>query len=94
MGATLIVDDLELAPVLSGTHLPSSKGWKAELAKQREVVGESVDMTSTGNRTRIARMIAQWFTHYATAAHAKFLHLYSAKVRLSYLDSCCFSFVK
>ena len=68
---------------------------EAELAKQREVVGESVDMTSTGNRTRIARMIAQWFTHYATTAHAKFLHLYSAKViRLSYLDSCCFSFVK
>ena len=25
-------------------------------------------MTSTGNQTRVARMVAQWFTHYATAA--------------------------
>ena len=24
-------------------------------------------MTSTGNRTRVARMVAQWFNHYATA---------------------------
>ena len=32
MGATLIVDDPELAPVLSGTHLLTSEGWKAELA--------------------------------------------------------------
>ena len=30
MGATLIVADPELALVLSGTHLPTSKGWKAE----------------------------------------------------------------
>ena len=67
MGATLIVDDPELAPVLSGTHLPTSEGWKAELALQREEVGRSVGMTSTGNRTRVARMVAQWFNHYATA---------------------------
>ena len=32
MGATLVVDDPELAPVLSGTHLPTSKGWKVGLA--------------------------------------------------------------
>ena len=32
MGATLIVDDLELALVLSGTHLPTSEGGRAELA--------------------------------------------------------------
>ena len=25
-------------------------------------------MTSAGNRTRVARMVAQWFTYYATAA--------------------------
>ena len=24
-------------------------------------------MTSTGNRTRVARMVAQWFTHNAIA---------------------------
>ena len=34
MGATLIVDDPELALVLSGTHLLTSEGWKAELAKR------------------------------------------------------------
>ena len=32
MVATFIVDDPELAPVLSGTHLPTLEGWKAELA--------------------------------------------------------------
>ena len=43
MGAILIFDDPELAPVLSGTHLPTSEGWKAELAWQREEeVGKSV----------------------------------------------------
>ena len=67
MGATLIVDDLELAPVLSGTHLPTSGAWKAQLAKQHEKVGRSVGMTSTGNQTRVARMVAQRFTHYDTA---------------------------
>ena len=25
-------------------------------------------MTSTGNRTLVAHMVAQWFAHYATAA--------------------------
>ena len=38
MQATLIVDDLELASVLSGTHLPTPEGWKAELAYQRKEV--------------------------------------------------------
>ena len=43
MGAILIFDGTELAPVLSGTHLPTSEGWKAELAWQREEeVGKSV----------------------------------------------------
>ena len=69
MGATLIVDDPELAPVLSSTHLPTTEGWKAELAFQCEEVGRSGGMTSTGNRTRVARMVAQWFIHYATAAY-------------------------
>ena len=32
MGATLVVDDPELAPVLSGTHLQTLKGLKAGLA--------------------------------------------------------------
>ena len=68
MGATLIVDDPELAPVLSGAHLPTSEGWKAELAYRREEVGRSIGMTSTGNQSQIPRMIAQLFTHYATTA--------------------------
>ena len=32
MGATLIVNDPELALVLSSTHLPTLEGLKAELA--------------------------------------------------------------
>ena len=36
MGATLIVDDPELAPVLSGTHLPTSEGWKAAVGLQAQ----------------------------------------------------------
>ena len=35
-GSNPIVDNPELAPVSSGTHLPTSEGWKAELASQRE----------------------------------------------------------
>ena len=35
----VIADDPELAPVLSGTHLPTSEGWKAELAQWSEEVG-------------------------------------------------------
>ena len=58
---------LEFAPVLSGTPLPTSEGWKAELAQQREEVGRSVGMTSMGNQTRVARIVTQWFTHCATA---------------------------
>ena len=71
MGATLIVDDQELAPVLSGTHLPTPEAWKTELALQREEVGRSVGMTSTGNRTRVARMIGQWLTRYATSVQGR-----------------------
>ena len=57
MGATLIVGDLELALVLSGTHLPTSEGWKAELAWQREKV------VSGGIRVRITQeldVVAFW----------------------------------
>ena len=61
------MDDPELAPVLSGTNLPNSEGWGAELAYQHEKVKRSVGMTSMRNRTRAAHMVAQWFTHYATA---------------------------
>lgn len=69
MGTTLIVDDPEeLAPVLSGTHVPTSEGSKAELAQQREEIGRSVGMTSTENQTQVAFMVAQWFTRYAMAA--------------------------
>ena len=71
MGATLIVDDSELALVLSGIHLPISEGWKAELAYKLEEVGRSVVMTSTGNRTLVAYMEAKWFTHNVTAAESK-----------------------
>ena len=31
-------------------------------------MGKSVALTSTGNQTRVAYMVAQWFTQYATAA--------------------------
>ena len=68
MGAILIVDDPELALLLSGTHSPTSERWKTELAWQREDVGRSVGITSTGNRIWVAHMVAQWFTHYATVA--------------------------
>ena len=63
-----MVDDPELAPLLFGTHLPTPEGWKAELAQQREEVGRSGGMTSMGNRTWAACMVAQCFTHYPTAA--------------------------
>ena len=68
MGAAVIVNDLEFATVLSGSNLSTSEGWKVELALHHEDIGRSVGMTSTGNGTRLARMIAQSFTHYATAA--------------------------
>ena len=66
MGATLTVDDPELASVLSGTHLLTSEGWKAELTEQREEVGKSGGMTSTRNWAMVVCMVVQWFTHYAT----------------------------
>ena len=44
MGATLIVDDPELAPLLSGNHFTHSEGWKAELVQQRKEVGRSGGM--------------------------------------------------
>ena len=56
----------ELAPVLSGTHLQTLEEWKAQWAKQREEKGSSVGMNSTKNRIRVACMVAQLFTPYAT----------------------------
>ena len=44
--------------VLYGTHLPTSKGWKAKLAWQCEDIGRSVGVTSTGNQTQVACMVA------------------------------------
>ena len=67
MGATLIVDDPELAPLFSGTHLPTSEGWKTELTSQRENIEGSVGMTSTENPTQVACIVVQWFSHYSTA---------------------------
>ena len=77
MGANLIIDDPELAKVLSVTHLSTLEGWKADLAQEPEKIGRSVGMTSTGNGTQVARMVAQWFTHYtalltATVTNAPF----------------------
>ena len=66
MGANLIVDDPELAQVISCTHLPTSKGWKAKLVEQGEAIGRSIGMISTGNWAQVDLMVAQWFTHCAT----------------------------
>ena len=92
MEVTLIVDDPELASVLSGTHLPNSEGWKAELAWQRQEVGRSVGMEvgfSTGNQTQVTCMVAQWFTHYATDAN--FLIANISEPKLITLSSVCLS---
>ena len=32
MGAAFIVDGPEIIPILSGANIPTSEGWKAELA--------------------------------------------------------------
>ena len=45
------------------SHLPTSEGWKPWLCSTRRGSGK---MRSTGNRTWVAHMVAQWFTHYAT----------------------------
>lgn len=66
MRATFIADDPKLALILSGTKLPTSEGWKAVQAKQRKDVGRSTDMSFTGNQTRVAHMVAERFTYYAT----------------------------
>ena len=69
MGANLIVDGPELAPVLTGTHLPTSVGWKTEFVQQHEEIRRSTGMTSTGNRAGTSRIVAQRFPHYTTAAN-------------------------
>ena len=48
MGAILIVDDPRLVPVFFGTRLPSSEGWKTELAQQGKESGRSVAIASKG----------------------------------------------
>ena len=69
METNLIVDDPELAAALSCTHLPTSKGRKTEYALQREEIGKSVGVISKENQTRVARMVAKWFTHCAASAY-------------------------
>ena len=69
MGTNLIVDNPELAAALFCLHLPTSKGRKTELAQQREEIGKSAGVISKENQTRVARMVAQWFTHYAASAY-------------------------
>ena len=64
MGATLIVDDPELAPVLSGTPLSTLERWK--FAQQHKVIGRSVGMTSMENQTWVAHIVGQWFTYHTT----------------------------
>ena len=57
----------ELAPVLSCAYYRPRKGgrlsWPSSARRQRSVV-----ITSPGIRTRVTRMVAQWFTHYSTIA--------------------------
>ena len=65
MGATLIVDDSELAPVSSDTHLPTSEGWKTELAYQREEFGRSEGMTTSIGYQ--GRSHGSTITHYDTS---------------------------
>ena len=66
MGATFIVFNMEIAQVLSGTHLSTQKRWKAELGQQREDIRRSVGMIFTENPIRITYMVAQLFTNYST----------------------------
>ena len=66
MGATFIVDDLKLAPVLFDTDLGRMEGSVGLAAREGKKIW--CDMASTENRTQVARMVAQWFTQYATAA--------------------------
>ena len=80
MGEFIIVEELELARVLSGNHKPTSEGWKTELVWQREDIGTSVGMTSMENLTGVTRMVAKWFTFYITAA-LKYLCTPKAKFR-------------
>ena len=43
-------------------------------------------MTFTGNRTKVARMVAQWFTHYATAAYFAGPEYLQSIVRQEYFE--------
>ena len=80
MGAFIIVEELELARVLSGNHKPTSEGWKTELVLQREDIGTSVGMTSMGNLAGVTGMVAKWFTFYITAALNICAHLNQSSV--------------
>ena len=55
MGATIIVDGPELAPVLSGTHLPTSKGWKARGG--REICWYDLHRESNLDRSHGSKMV-------------------------------------
>ena len=80
MGETLTVDGPKLVPVLSGIHLPISEGWKAVLPYQRKDVRRSADMSCTGNRSRVARIVAERFTHYATAVKIEPCHTLNGRI--------------
>ena len=56
MEATLIVDDPELALVLSGNSLINFGRMEDWVGLAARGDGRSVGMTNTGNQTRIARM--------------------------------------
>ena len=53
---------------LSDTHCLTSEGWKVELAQQREEIWRPDIMISKENQILLICMLAQRFTHYATAA--------------------------
>ena len=40
------------------------------MSGQYKGVGRSVGLTTTGIRTWVARMVAQWLTHHATVAYS------------------------
>ena len=53
MGGTFIAHDPEFAAVLSGTHLPTLEGQKAELAQHHEEVEISAGMTSIKKKSSV-----------------------------------------
>ena len=79
MAAALIVDAPMLIPVLLSICFPTLEGGKTGLAKQCKGNWRSDSMTPTQNWTWVACMVAQWFTHYATAASRYLTFFYERK---------------